>query len=65
MKKLLAFLLALTGFAFVSCNDDFETDYGIRVATYEEKTTVDDNCSAITSEQAMDELDFTEETAGK
>ena len=65
MKKLLAFLLALTGFAFVSCNNDIETEYGIRVATYDEKTAVDDNCPAITPEQAMEEVDFPEETAGK
>ena len=65
MKKLLAFLLALTGFAFVSCNNDIETEYGIRVATYDEKTAVDDNCSAITPEQAMEELELREVTSGK
>ena len=65
MKKLLAFLLALTGFAFVSCNNDIETEYGIRVATYEEKAALDDNCSAITPEQAMEELELREVTSGK
>ena len=45
MKKLLVFLLALTGFASVSCDrsGEYELYYGTINATYEEKTAVNDN----------------------
>ena len=45
MKKLLVFLLALIGFASVSCDrsGDYETYYGTVNAPYEEKTAVNEN----------------------
>lgn len=62
MKKLLALLLALLGFAATSCDrgGDIQTEYGIRVATFEEKEMTDDYLSEMPSEQAMQEADFVE-----
>ena len=63
MRKLLALLLALLGFAAISCdrNEDFQCDYGTRVATFEEKETTDDYLSEMPSGQAMRNADFVEE----
>lgn len=63
MKKLLALLLALLGFAATSCNrgGDIQTEYGIPVATFEEKEMTDDYLSEMPSEQAMQEADFVKE----
>ncbi|MBO7494565.1 MAG: hypothetical protein J6T87_10525 [Bacteroidales bacterium] len=63
MKKLLALLLALLGFASTSCdrNEDYQCYYGTRVATFEEKETTDDYLSEMPSGQAMRDVDFVEE----
>ena len=63
MKKLLALLLALLGFAATSCdrNEDYQCYYGTRVATFEEKETTDDYLSELPSGQAMRDADFVEE----
>ena len=63
MKKLLALLLALLGFAAISCdrNEDYQCYYGTRVATFEEKEMTDDYLSEMPSEQAMQEADFVKE----
>ena len=69
MKKLLTLLLALTGFAFSSCDreNDYPGDhiiclYGIRTATYEEKNVTDEDLPVVAPEQATQGVDFEEET---
>lgn len=58
MKKLLALLLALLGFAATSC----ECYYGPRpVDSFEEKEVTEDSCSEISSEQAVQDAAFVEE----
>ena len=63
MKKSLALLLALLGFAATSCDrgGDYQTYYGTRVATFEEKEMTDEYLSEMPSEQAMRDEDFVEE----
>ncbi len=63
MRKLLALLLALLGFAAISCdrNEDYQCYYGTRVATFEEKEKTDDYLSEMPSGQAMRDADFVEE----
>lgn len=70
MKKLLAFLLALTGFAVYSCNTSKEVPvnpgnpdppvcyYGTRVSVFEAKPVADENLSAYLSEQMAKEADI-------
>lgn len=65
MKKLLALLLALTGFALVSCNrgGGYETYYGTINAPYEEKTTVSDSSSTLSPEETDMNAIITENTS--
>ena len=52
MKKILALLLALTGFAAMSCDrGSYESYYGTINPPYEEKSAVNDNSTTSNPEE--------------
>lgn len=65
MKKILAFLLVLTGFAAVSCDrgGNFETEYGMPITPYEEKTAVNDSNATLSPEGTGMDAVVTENTS--
>lgn len=64
MKKILALLLAFTGFAAVSCdNSGFECYYGGPDVPYEEKTAVNDSSATLSPEETDMDAVITENTS--